>query len=105
MDSTCFKFDGNFYEQVYGTPMGFPLSSLLADIVMDDLETYCLNNLTFKVPVYYRYVDDIFMIVPRVKVDELLTTFNNYHHRLKFTFELELDSRINFLNTTVIRIR
>ncbi|KAL6421510.1 hypothetical protein ACFW04_014281 [Cataglyphis niger] len=71
--------------------MGSPLSLILADIVMDDLETHCLDLLSFAVPVYYRYVDDIFAIVPRAKVDEINVIFN------------KSDSCINFLNTSVIR--
>lgn len=43
--------------------MGSPLSPILADIVMDDLETQCLSSLSFKVLTYYRYVD-VFAIVP-----------------------------------------
>ncbi|XP_050458275.1 uncharacterized protein LOC126855029 [Cataglyphis hispanica] len=70
---------------------------------MDDLETQCMSLLSFAVPVYYRYVDDIFAIVPRAKVDEINLIFNSYHQRLKFTHEIESDSYINFLNTSVIR--
>ncbi|KAL6420081.1 hypothetical protein ACFW04_014146 [Cataglyphis niger] len=83
--------------------MGSRLSPILADIVMDDLETHCLSLLSFAVPVYYRYVDDIFTIVPCAKVDEINVIFNSYHQRLKFTHELESDSCIIFLNTSVIR--
>ncbi|XP_029664892.1 uncharacterized protein LOC115236523 [Formica exsecta] len=71
LNSTSFSFNGQFYEQIFGSPMGSPLSPILADIVMDDLETHCLSSLSFAVPVYYRYVDDIFAIVPRAKVDEI----------------------------------
>ncbi|KAL6417184.1 hypothetical protein ACFW04_014613 [Cataglyphis niger] len=54
--------------------MGSPLSPILADIVMDDLKTHCLGFLSFAVPMYYRYVDDIFAFVPRAKVDEINNT-------------------------------
>ncbi|KMQ82308.1 hypothetical protein RF55_23426 [Lasius niger] len=79
LDSTCFAFDGRFYEQIFGSPMGSPLSPVLADMVMDDLETQRLSSLNFTVPIYYRFVDDVFAIVPRTKIDEIVTTFNNYH--------------------------
>jgi len=42
LSSMCFTFNGRFYEQIYGSSMGSPLSPILADIVMDDLETFCL---------------------------------------------------------------
>ncbi|GAB1867929.1 Reverse transcriptase domain-containing protein [Camponotus japonicus] len=103
LDSTCFAFDGRFYEQIFGSPMGSPLSPVLADMVMDDLETQCLSSLNFTVPIYYKFIDDVFAIVPRTKIDEILTTFNNYHQRLKFSYEIEVNSSISFLNATVTR--
>jgi len=33
------------------------------------LEINCLKKLDFKINNYYRYVDDIFLIIPRNKVD------------------------------------
>lgn len=36
----------------------------------------------FDVSVFVRYVDDIFIIVPKDKVKELLNIFNSYHPRL-----------------------
>ena len=104
LNSTSFCFQGRFYEQIYGSPMSSPLSPILADMVIDDLETLCLSMLSFPVRLYYRYVDiDVFAIIPKTKIDEILLTFNSYHPRLCFTFELEANSAINFLNTTVIR--
>jgi len=100
---TGFVFNGVYYEQVYGSPMGSPLSPILADIVMDDLETHCLSNLDFIVNLFYRYVDDIFLIIPKAKLDSVLLSFNNYHPRLKFTCEIECNNTLNFLNTSVIR--
>ena len=32
--STCVKFDGKFYQQIRGTPMGSPVSGLIAEAVM-----------------------------------------------------------------------
>ncbi|EFN61454.1 hypothetical protein EAG_10027, partial [Camponotus floridanus] len=101
--STSFSFNGQFYEQIFVRPMGSPLSPVLTDIVMDDLETHCLSLLSFNVPLYYRYVHDIFNIVSRSKIDEIVSTFNNYHQRLTFTHRTESDSCISFLDMTVIR--
>ena len=37
MDSTFFKFNNAYYKQTFGTPMGSPISPILADIVMEDV--------------------------------------------------------------------
>ena len=37
-NNTFFTFNSQVYQQIYGTPMGSPISPLFADIVMDDLE-------------------------------------------------------------------
>lgn len=83
--------------------MGSPLSPILADMVMDDLEPHCLRLLSFDCSFYYRYVDNIFVIVHRTKIDEMLSAFNSYHHRLRFTHEIEFNASINFLDISVIR--
>jgi len=103
LSSTSFVFNGKFYEQIFGSPMGSPLSPIIADIVMDDLENTCLRNMDFSVRTYYRYVDDIFLIIPSTKLDSLLNSFNNYHPRLKFSQEIECNGTLNFLNTLVIK--
>jgi len=57
-----FKFEGKYYEQIYGSLMGSPLSPILADIIMDDLEIQCMKKLDFRIRSYYRFVDDIFFL-------------------------------------------
>lgn len=103
LESTSFKFNDVIYEQIFGSPMGSPLSPMLADIVMDDLESHCLEALPFDVRVFYRYVDDIFAIIPIANVDQILSIFNSYHPRLQFTYETEQSGKLSFLDTIVIR--
>jgi len=45
-----------------------PWSPVLADMVLEDLEVDCLKGLAFNVSVFYRYVDDVFTILPKDKV-------------------------------------
>ena len=101
--NTFLQFNNKFYRQIYGCPMGSSVSSIFADMVLDDLETHCLNILDFKPAFYYRYVDDIITCVPIDKVQKILDTFNSYHPRLQFTLETEIDNSINFLDLKLIK--
>ena len=42
--STEFSFQNSYYTQISGTPMGSPLSSFLAEAVMQDLEKKSVTN-------------------------------------------------------------
>ncbi|XP_025261928.1 uncharacterized protein LOC112637139 [Camponotus floridanus] len=102
LNSTFFTFNNIIYKQTFGTPMGSPLSPIIADIVLQDLEEKALNILRFTPRLYFRYVDDILMTVPSDSIDSTLSIFNSFHDRLQFTFELEVDRKINFLDVTII---
>ena len=81
-------FDSKIYKQLEGTPMGSAILSTLADIVMDDLETFCIAQLSFKPIFYYRYVDDIIFCVPCDKINYTLEIFNNSHHVIIINYNL-----------------
>jgi len=51
-----------------------------------------------------RYVDDIALAAPTLKIDIILSKFNAYHDRLKFTVEYESSRCLNFLDLTLKRI-
>ena len=103
MNNTFFQFDNKYYQQVFGTPMGSPISPMLADLVLQDLEEVVLNKLSFKIYAYYRYVDDAFLIIPKNMIKEILENFNSYHSRLKFTHEIEFENTLSFINLLMIK--
>jgi len=82
LDSTYFVFNNIFYKQTFGTPMGSPLSLIIADLVMRDLEEKALGRLGVRVPFYFRYVDNIAMAIPSSVCDTILEAFNSFHPRL-----------------------
>ena len=45
MYSTKFKFNGKFYKQKFGTPKASVISSMLAEIVIEDLERTVFERL------------------------------------------------------------
>ena len=69
LDSTLFSFNNKIYKQSFDTPMGCPLSPVIADLVMRRLETVTLMSLDLDMVFYYRYVDDICTAVTLSKID------------------------------------
>jgi len=76
--------------------VGSPLSPIVADLVMQDLEENILNSLNSRPPLYYRYVDDIILSASEDEIHNILEKFNSYHHRLKFTMEMEVNRHFSF---------
>lgn len=52
-------------------------------------------------PTWIRYVDDTFTLVKKGKLEEIITTLNNFHPNIKFTHEFEKDNKIPFLDVLV----
>jgi len=63
LNSTNFMFRGKHYKQVFGTAMGSPVSSVVANLVMEDIETWALETFTDPPRLWKRYVDDTFVII------------------------------------------
>lgn len=102
LNSNYFQYNQEIYKQKFGVAMGQPISSTIADLVMQFIEEKIikkLNNITF----YKRYVDDIIIAANKNNIDSIFNTFNNIHSRLKFTLEKETNNSINFLDITLIK--
>ena len=71
MSTTYFTFRGKIYEQVYGTAMGSPVSVVVSNLYMEWLEQEAIRTapLDIKPRMWLRYVDDVWEIVKRGKVE------------------------------------
>ena len=83
--------------------MGSPGSPSFEDLVMETLEETVIEKLPFKLPFYFRYVDDIVTAVPKNKVEETRDIFNSFNENIQFTVEIENNNQIAFLDIWVIR--
>jgi len=100
LNSTFFKFNNTIYKQIYGTPMGSPLSPIIAEIILRDIEEKAFD-LSVHIPIYYRYVDDILIASAPEELDNILKVFNSLHDRINFTAEINNNNSINFLNLKI----
>jgi hypothetical protein len=82
--------------------MGSCLSPFIADIFMKTFETNLQSSPLFP-KLWLRYVDDIFVIIERSKVNETLNWLNDQHPKIKFTMEEENNGRLPFLDVMVER--
>jgi len=82
--------------------MGFSLSLIVADCVLQKLESDILNNCITKPIFYYGFVDDIALAAPSTCLEDLLCMFNSFHFRLKFTMEIG-GNTLNFLDFSLIK--
>ena len=84
--------------------MGSPLGPLLANIFMTSLEKDLIPSLKSYLCNWKRYVDDTHAYVEPTKVEFILNKLNNYHPNINFTFELEKNNEINFLDAVIKRV-
>lgn len=56
--NNSFSFNGNYYRQIFGTPMGSPISSFITNLVMKDFENDCLQRLKNITIMHLYYIFD-----------------------------------------------
>ena len=101
--TTYFKFNGHFYQQTDGAAVGGPTSAILSEIYMQSLETTAITTADHPSKFWERHVDDVFSIVRKIYLQELLEHINNLHPQTQFTKEEENNSSLPFLGTLVQR--
>ena len=98
-----FMFNGEIYIQCDGVAMGSPLGPLLANIFMIALEEQTLPLLKKDIANWKRYVDDTHAYINPDKIGHILKILNSYHPKIQFTYELEDNNTISFLDVLVKR--
>jgi hypothetical protein len=75
LNTTHFVFEGCYYQQVFGTAMGSPVSAVIANLVMEDVEQRALASVPVSLSFWKRFVDDVISAVSRNEIDILLQHF------------------------------
>ena len=105
--STYFTFQGKLYCQIESFAMGDPLSAIMSNFFMEDLEQKVIPSAPGEVclTLWQRYVDDILEMVKRGKTQIIMEHLNTIHTtgNIKFTHEEE-DCSLAFLDVKVHHI-
>lgn len=102
-DCAIFTFNGTTYKQNDSLAMGSPISPILAKILMSKILDFVLIKYGTMPKLIGLYVDDSIWLLKKSDVNTILELLNSFHHRIKFTMELEKDGAINFLDIRLIR--
>ena len=103
---TVFYFNGKYYKQKDGVAMGSPLGPALANAFLAHHETLWLEEcpLSFAPIFFTRYVDDIFVLLRSSDhITRLAEYLSSRHPNIKFTYELENNNTLPFLDVNVFR--
>ena len=90
-------YDGNLYYQIDGVAMGSPLGPAFANFYMCHVENQIINK-QIKLNTYIRYVDDIFLLVDNENEIKKVKEIFQQVSCLKFSYELEKENKISFLD-------
>ena len=93
-------FQGNYYDQIDGVAMGFPLAPVLANLFMGHHEGIWLQQYDGRAVYFYRRnVDDTFCLFNNEKDGlEFFHYINDKHPNIRFTMETEVNHKLPFLD-------
>lgn len=102
MKQSQFIFNGKIYKQTEGTTMGNPLSCFVSNVFMSNFEMD-LQKRGLLPKIWWRYVDDVFSVVKKQKIDDIIQLLNSQYQSINFTYEIENNNKLNFLDISLIR--
>ena len=101
-ENVHFSYNGIIYQQCDRVAMGSPLGPVLAGIFMVHLECTLIPKLTEHVNSWKRYADDIISI-KETSISRVLTVLNSFYKNIEFTYKIEENGKIAFVDVLIIR--
>ena len=105
LQSSIFVYNDVIYKQIFGCPMGSPLSPIIANRVIEKIEQTALNTYLKPPSLWVRYVDDMYAIMAKAEVESFHDYLNIISTSIKFTKELEKSGQLAFLDVSVQQLK
>ena len=105
--NSFFLFNGTYYKQLDGVAMGSPLGPTIANIFLCHWEEIWIKKCPkqFKPEYYNRFMDDTFLLFrSEDHVKKFFRYINSRHKSMSFTYEVEAEGKLPFLDVLVTRI-
>ncbi|UYV83394.1 hypothetical protein LAZ67_23000867 [Cordylochernes scorpioides] len=106
LNMNSFTFLENHYRQIKGSPMGIPLSSIIAEVAMSEIDHWITRTLPIDIQIWRRYIDGVFCLCRNGQESTILAALNSYNPNISFTLEIEsnqLDQAVSDLNFSNMR--
>ena len=87
LNNSYFVFEGTHYHQIFGCAMGSPVSAVIAELVMEHIETVALGTSPVKPRWWRRYVDDSNACIKTDELGAFHTHLNSVDPNIQFTVE------------------
>ena len=81
--------------------MGSPVSVVVADLVMEDIESRALTSFTSPPRFWKRYVDDTCCAIRTDSVEDFHRHLNSIEPSIQFTLEAESEGQLAFLDVLI----
>ena len=88
LHNSYFVFEGTQYHQVSGCAMGSPVSAVIAELVMQEVEEKALETSPVQRKWWRRYVDDSNACIKRDGVEAFHSHLNSINANIQFTVEM-----------------
>ena len=88
LHNSYFAFEGTQYHQVSGCTMGSPVSAVIAELVMQEVEEKALETSPVQPKWWRRYVDDSNACIKRDGVEAFHSHLNSINANIQFTVEM-----------------
>ena len=98
-----FTYDNKVYQQNDGVDMGSPLGPVLSGIFMMELENSLISTLNESMILWRRFVDNTIILVKNDNITYVLDQLNSFHEQIQFTYEVEHDNKLPFLDFLLIK--
>ncbi|XP_033108664.1 uncharacterized protein LOC117110160 [Anneissia japonica] len=99
---TYFVYNGTFYQQIRGAAMGSPVSPIVCNLYMENMEQLAIKTALHPPIWWYRYVDDTHTKLKKAHAQEFTDHLNSLDPDIKFTTEGEVNRSLAFLDTLTV---
>ncbi len=88
---------------MHGCAMGSPVSPVIANLYMEEIEERAIANTANPPKVWHRYVDDVLSDMKKDAISTFHDELNSIDPHISFTIEYETNGQIAFLDTLISR--